>query len=522
MSKEEKNNDQILGEKFKVIMEIGKGAFGKVYKVVDINNPNKFFAVKRLNKEDINKSDYLIKAYYRELEVMYACNSENSVILYEQFQSTNNYNIVMELCDGDLDIWNNNYKGFINEDQLKEILLGLNNVFKIMNEKNIVHRDLKLKNIMITYLKSFPNEERQNLSLKYKNIDFVPKLSDFGFSKMMDDSDITKTKLGTPATMAPEVLNNQDYTKKCDIWSLGVIMFQLLYKQLPFRAKNEMEIKNLIFSGKGFKIPEGHTISETLMDLLKKMLTVDVRKRISWDEYFKHLFFKTNECEKELERFEKTYGSMRKLSEDNQGIYNIMKAKNKQTGELVFIKEIDRNLIDKDEKNKALFDEEIRLYKELSQHKDNFIQLIDIFKTNSMYLIVTEYFEGQLLESYLNKKKKITNDMILRIINQITVGMEILNGRKIILPSLTPKSFCFKYFKDTDNFQLKFFDLGLSKIFNDSYFEKSFNLDQPINEKTNVLSYGLIMYKIVIGNNLFNFNQEENIHETIKKSKLHK
>lgn len=507
-----KGNDLniLLKDRYNTLGEIGKGAFGKVYKVLDTQT-NSYLAVKRLNREEIERSDYLHKAYSKELLVMKEIESEYSVKLIEHFTSSNNYNIVMELCDGDLEQWNNSYKGYINENQLREILSGLNNVFLIMDQKNIVHRDLKLKNVLITLKKSKDDSE----------INFIPKLSDFGFSKIMDESDITRTKLGTPVTMAPEILSGKEYTKKCDIWSLGVMMFQLLFKTLPFRARNEMELNKLIFSGKGFKIPDGCKVSDTLHDLLKKMLTVDPNKRISWIDYLNHPFFKEN-SDPELDRFEKTYGFTRKLSEDNQGIYNITKAKNKLTGELVYIKEIERKLIDDNPESKKIFENEIQLMKDFSLNSkclEYFIRIIDLFKTKKYYLIVTEYFEGQLLESYISKKKPMNDNMILEIIHQIIGGLELLNEKEIVLKSLTTKSYCFKYLKDQNNFQLKLFDFGLSKLFNDTNFEKSFSLDQPIGEKTNVLSFGLILYKICFGNSLFAFSSNQDTSEIIKQSK---
>ena len=72
-------------------------------------------------------------------------------------------------------------------------------------------------------------------------INFIPKLCDFGFAKVLE-GDITQTKLGTPATMAPEILKNEDYNSKCDLWSLGVIIYQLLFKCLPFPGRNDKDL----------------------------------------------------------------------------------------------------------------------------------------------------------------------------------------------------------------------------------------------------------------------------------------
>jgi serine/threonine-protein kinase ULK/ATG1 len=273
----------VLKEQYTVIKEIGSGAFGKVYMVEDRKTKNKY-AVKRILKKSLDENEYLHQAFWKELEVMRICECENSVRLVEHFFSSNYYNIVMELCDTDLEIvLNKRGKGF-SEEEVRILMKQLNNVFQIMNKENIIHRDLKLRNIMVVMAK----EGGIN---PYYPLQFCSKLSDFGFSKVMED-DITRTKLGTPATMAPEIMMGKNYTNKADLWSIGIITYQLLFKTLPFRARSEQELLNNILNNKGIKIPEGYKISDTLLDLLKSLLQIDPNVRISWKNYFDHPFFK--------------------------------------------------------------------------------------------------------------------------------------------------------------------------------------------------------------------------------------
>jgi serine/threonine protein kinase len=276
------DNKFILKDEYEVIKEIGSGAFGKVYMVEHLKTRDRL-AVKRINKKELDDNEYLYRAFWKELEVMKKCECSNSVKFVESFLSSNFYNIVMELCDTDLDIvLNKRNKGF-SEDEVKVLLKQLNTVFNIMDKENIIHRDLKLRNIMVIHAK-------ENMVNPYYPLTFVTKLSDFGFSKIMED-DITKTKLGTPATMAPEIMQNKNYTKKADLWSVGVITYQLLFKTLPFKARSEKELLNCILNSKGIKIPEGYKISDTLFDLLKNLLKVDPAERFTWKQYFDHPFF---------------------------------------------------------------------------------------------------------------------------------------------------------------------------------------------------------------------------------------
>lgn len=527
---------QVIGQRYVLIDVLGKGAFGSVYRAKDIKNNDKLVAVKRVSKEMLNKTEYLKEALHREIEIMNLIKCENSLQIIDVIQTTSNYNLVLEICDGDIDDWLNKHKGYITEDELREILLGLNNAFKIMDEKNIAHRDLKLKNIL------FVRTDRED----YKESKIIPKLADYGFSKVVDENDMTSTRLGSPITMAPEIHNGQPYTTSCDIWSMGIIIYQLLYKTMPFKAKNEFELKLQISKFVKLKLPDGFSMSKELYDLVSKMLIVDPNRRITWEDYFKHPFFKVekknnkvedikkntnlnnnvndkNNKETDMEKFERKYGPARKLTDDPNGGYLISKAKSKIDGQFVFIKEYDRLIIDSIKEYKDIFDFEINLLKKISldeKVKNFFPILYDFFVTESKYIVITDYFEGKPLENYLNKRSLLEDFTVLEIINQIIPALEYFNTNKIVLPSFTTKSLWFHSYKDEKNFKIKFFDLGTSKIYNDPSFERAFSLLEEPSEKTNVLNFGLILYRLCLGQNLFEFSINEDPKQTIQKSKI--
>lgn len=510
----------LIKEKYKIIKEIGNGSFGKVFLVENVQN-NEFYALKRLKREEIIKSNYLYSAYWKELEVMKECECENSVRLIENFVTNQNLNIVMELCDEDLEKWIDKYKGNVSENIIKSILIELNNTFKLMSEKNIVHRDLKLKNIMIKYNK--------NKEFYDNNLNFKPKLIDFGFSKILDESDITKTMLGTPATMAPEIIRHLPYTCKCDIWSLGIIIYQMLFKQHPFRGRNENEILKVILSCQGnFKIPDNLSISDTLNDLLRKMLIIDPNKRISWEEYLSHDFF-LQESDKEMEKFEKTYSSARKLSDVNNGFYNLNKAKNKQTGEYVYIKEYDKEYINSDSNIKRQFEIEVELTKVLSGKSDIFMKYIDFYDTKKTYILIVEYFDGRLLDNFLKNKKSISIETINEIIRQLSISFQIINevypfDTLTKMRIITSKSLWMKTYQDDQNFILKIFDYGIGTFYSDQKYNSLYTLNIPFpientsssQSKVLILSFGLLLYRILFDEYLFQPKPNDDIYKLTK------
>ena len=261
---------------YKLEKRIGSGTFGEVFMGSDIHTGMKV-AIKRLRKKILYESgSYLLKAYYREIEIMKKCQCQNSIRFIKEFQTQNNFNIIMELCDTDLLCYLYQRPKPFSSEEIKECFLQLNNAFKKMNENNIIHRDLKLGNVLIKFIDKSKKK-------------FIPKLTDYGFSKELTMYNFDQnTHLGTPATMAPEVMMNiKCNSDKMDLWSIGVMMYQLYYKEVPYDGNTEEEILRKINSNLPYKQPE----DPKLRDLINRLLVVNVEKRISWKDYFNHPFF---------------------------------------------------------------------------------------------------------------------------------------------------------------------------------------------------------------------------------------
>ena len=134
-----------------------------------------------------------------------------------------------------------------------------------MNDKKIIHkRDLKPNNILISI-------DRLDKCLI--------KLSDYGSSKFINLSNTITITKGTPLTMAPEILNGDNYSFKSDIWSLGIIIYFMLNKEYPYNGKNEVLLLKDINSNKKLKLNN----DDKLNNLLIKMLKINLNERISWD-----------------------------------------------------------------------------------------------------------------------------------------------------------------------------------------------------------------------------------------------
>lgn len=241
---------------------IGKGSFSKVYvgyKKGDIKKENKY-AIKKIYKK--NDEKYL-KYVDKEIEIMKKLNHKNIIKLYDIIYTEKYIFLVLEYCDSDLHNFIN--RTDLDEDNIKYIIRQITDALKYIMDNNIVHRDLKPQNILIN----------NNLAIK---------LCDFGFAREFKGTLLTETICGSPLYMAPEILNNHKYNLKSDIWSLGIIMYEMFMKDHPFKANNMADLINKLNSNKPILL--NNDINEKCKELIYNLLIIDYKDRIEWDEIF--------------------------------------------------------------------------------------------------------------------------------------------------------------------------------------------------------------------------------------------
>ena len=268
-------------------VQIGEGTFGKIYRARNILT-NRYDALKIIDKEKIKsllRNQYMkddidneFKSYFKnflnEIEYMKICCKDNinSIKLYDYFDTERELVIAMELCDDSLQSILNKKKNGFNNKEIYDIINQLNNTFKIMYKNHIIHRDLKLDNILIKYT--------DNTKTK-----FIVKLTDYGLSKQLVSlSKFCNSHAGTPVTMAPEILNDEEYNYKCDLWSLGVIIYQMFFKQYPYNSSTETGLLKQINNYEQKLLKK--TKDAKLDYLISKLLIKEPKMRMTWDEYF--------------------------------------------------------------------------------------------------------------------------------------------------------------------------------------------------------------------------------------------
>ena len=248
---------------------IGKGSFSTIYRCKNIHN-YKIYALKEILIEK-NKNKINIK---REFEIMRKLNHKNIVKIHDVIIDTHLSNIyfIMDYYEyGDL-------SKFLNKQPLKEkftrkYMKQLSNGLEYLLENKILHRDLKPQNILLS-----------------KNYDI--KITDFGFATYYNQNTIINTLCGSPMYMAPEIITRNGYDYKSDLWSVGIILYEMVHGYTPFNVHNfvdlvlEIKTKNIIINV---------DISDQCIDLISKLCVTNPTKRISWYSFFNHNWFNNDE-----------------------------------------------------------------------------------------------------------------------------------------------------------------------------------------------------------------------------------
>lgn len=269
--------------KYKVISQAGAGAFGTVWKTTSTED-DKFYAVKEIPKGKMTKQ--LLENLIREVHISQKLDHKNMIKCFTTMESKNNYYIVFEFCDGgDLAKYLHEVKKMSLPEAL-HIMRQIRDAYKYLFSENILHRDIKLDNILVS--------DRDKMLIK---------ISDFGCSKV---DPVGSTICGTPKYMALEVMDNTNqYNYKADLWSIGLCCWELVYgpTSFPFSLKSSEGLKNDIkkFSGENLRFPSSPKLPAVFYDFFKSILQLSPQLRMDATDFINHPVFNLEGTEKGIE-----------------------------------------------------------------------------------------------------------------------------------------------------------------------------------------------------------------------------
>ncbi|OQR97843.1 calcium/calmodulin dependent protein kinase [Achlya hypogyna] len=250
---------------------LGEGNFS-IVKQCTHKATGKPYAVKCIKKTALKKKD--LDNIHREMEILRKLDHPNIVKLIDVFDNEGDMcYLVMELVTGGELFDRIIAKEHYTEAEAKVVVRTVADVLVYCHAQDIAHRDLKPENLL--YATADDNAEI--------------KIADFGFAIIAADGVVMQTMCGTPGYFAPEVIARRPYEQKCDIWSLGVIMYILLCGFPPFYDENQIaEMEKIRNAEYDFPSPYFDDISPSAKDLIGKMLLVNPDARLSAADVLAH------------------------------------------------------------------------------------------------------------------------------------------------------------------------------------------------------------------------------------------
>ena len=198
----------------------------------------------------------------------------NIMKLYEVIDTSKYLYLVLEYIKGYslLDLIKSEKMHYIEQHRALKLFLQIVKGISYCQSKNINHRDIKLENIVVIK-------------------DDIIKIIDFGFAVKGNKETYQKLFCGTPSYMPPEIVNKEKYIAQySDIWSLGVLLYTMLYGRFPFKAKDDETLFELINEAK-VKFPENISVNENIKALIKKLLNVDPKLRPSPEDIINEIIY---------------------------------------------------------------------------------------------------------------------------------------------------------------------------------------------------------------------------------------
>ena len=292
-------NIKEINGNYNIINQISKNESLIEYKIQRKSDLNIFKSLKIINKKVLNENNEKI---IEEIKILCSLNHERIIKVENCFYDENYFYIITEYCKlGTL--YDLKKKKTFKENQTKFIIYQLLAAVQYLCSKNFIHTDINPMNILI------------DSSFKYKGEEYYYiKILDFTYKS--NSSKVKNLEINLPYYISPEILE-MDFNNKCDIWSIGIILYEMLHGYLPFKGKDYEEV---IYNIKNSNIHyDSNIVSQIGLNLLKKMLVRNYEERLNSDECLNHIWFERIE---EIKPDETNKNELSQIKEEDDIINN--------------------------------------------------------------------------------------------------------------------------------------------------------------------------------------------------------
>ena len=270
---------------------IGNGSYGQVFLGLNTIN-NKYYAIKHMDKNNIYNLLNSLTGIQKEIEIQSKIDHPNIVKLLYVKETDISYDLIMEYAqEGNLFHYIRKNKG-LNENKTFSIFIQILNAVNFLNENDLIHRDIKPENILL-----FDNN--------------IVKLCDFGWCVKFNGQQ-RQTFCGTTEYMSPELVKNQGYGKEIDVWSLGILLYEMIHGYSPFRPnKPNFDEKDVMENILNHNLNFEKEVSDECKQLIYGLLDPDISKRYKVEDIYNSKFIK---------KYENIYINLKNINSNDRNI----------------------------------------------------------------------------------------------------------------------------------------------------------------------------------------------------------
>lgn len=264
---------------------IGSGSFAVVWRSRHRSSGLEV-AVKEIDKRQL--SPKVRENLLKEISILSTIHHPNIIRLYEAIQTNDRIYLVLEYCaGGDLAAYIHRH-GKVSEPVARHFMRQLAAGLQVLQEKNLIHRDLKPQNLLLATNATTPNM----------------KIGDFGFARSLTPQGLADTLCGSPYYMAPEIIENQKYDAKADLWSVGAILYQLVVGRPPFDGNSQLQLFQNILASTELHFPPDalNELHSDCLDLCRNLLRRNPDERLTFKAFFNHNFLQESRPTPALEK----------------------------------------------------------------------------------------------------------------------------------------------------------------------------------------------------------------------------
>ena len=258
---------------------IGGGSFGQVFLVTNTIN-QKLYAIKHMIKKNLSKKLNSLESIYKEIYIQSRIDHPNILPILYVKETSIDFDLVLEYAKGGSLFHYIRRRRYLDENSAFSLFIQVVNAVYFLHKNDLIHRDIKPENILL-----FDNN--------------VIKLCDFGWCVKLEEGQQRGTFCGTTEYMSPELVNHEEYSKEIDIWSLGVLLYEMVHGYSPFRPdKPNFNSRDVIENIRMHKLKFHKNISQRCKALIYHLLDEEPERRYKVEDIFNSDFVKYYEYKK--------------------------------------------------------------------------------------------------------------------------------------------------------------------------------------------------------------------------------